>query len=124
MIVEEHSREIAKRVVSTGGLASRKSLARGWGVLLLVLALSSCAGPSPLRRGVDEFYNNSYVRRPITTQCAYPLIQTASLLAHVTDMAFVNPWYFWGDASRGQGTPYYFSNPVVGADEEEEPVDE
>ena len=89
-------------------------------LLLALISTSACVGPSHLRRGVDEYYNRSYVERPITTQIAFPLIQVVSVAAQATDMVFINPWYFWGDASRGYGTPYYFRNPVVTTDDEDD----
>ena len=93
-------------------------------VMSLGMALTSvgCTGPNRLRRSVDEYYNESYVKRPLVTQFAFPLFETTGLVAAAVDYTLVNPFYWWGDVQDGQGTPYYYRNPsvpLIDADAEE-----
>ncbi len=85
--------------------------------LFLTATLTGCVGPMKLSRSVDEHYNQFYVDSPVITELASPLFITGSIVASTVDYALVNPVFWWKDALRGRGTPYYYKNPEVPAEE-------
>ena len=86
-------------------------------VSVLSIALSGCAGPMKLSRKLDEHYNQFYVDSPFVTQLTTPIVVTGGVVASTLDYGLVNPVFWWKDAVRGRGTPFYYKNPEVPAEE-------
>ncbi len=89
-------------------------------VAAVLLCVPGCVGPNKLKRGLDEHLNQSYVKRPLVSELLFPINLIANHLAVAGDLLIFNPTYWWRDVLRGQGTPYYYTNPEV---PEETPAD-
>ncbi len=74
---------------------------------------AGCAGPSVVSRGFDERVNQLYVDSPTLGQIAWPVEVAGTAVTKVIDWCAVNPWYFWGDVFKGQGTPYTYHSPIA-----------
>lgn len=96
---------------------ARRTLALS--LVLVLITLTACVGPSKLRRGLDEQQNQFYVDNPLLAEAVIPITAVAMLVATAVDLAVVNPVFFWKDVMAGQGTPYYFRNPKVPMEDEE-----
>ena len=86
-------------------------------LVLAVMTLSACVGPSKMRRGLDEHQNQLYIENPLLAQALIPITAVGMLVATGADLVLVNPVFFWKDVLKGQGTPYYFRNPTVPVEE-------
>lgn len=81
---------------------------------IVVVALGAgCVGPSRLSRGLDEKVNQMYVDNPGLTGLLSPFILIGVGGCWLIDYCILNPFSFWGDVGRKQGTPYYYTNPRV-----------
>lgn len=85
-------------------------------LMILAFALSGClAGPSPLRRKVDDLRNRNYEKNPLATSffsSVLPIYGLMKASGSFVDVLVINPVQFWGhDVWRDSGTAYTHQNP-------------
>ena len=59
-----------------------------------------------MSRKYDEHVNTRYVESPLLSEVLLPLHLVTWHLLGVVDLVAVNPFYWWKDAFRGEGTAY------------------
>jgi len=84
-------------------------------VVPVVLLAGCSAGPSYLRRSVDDYQNKHYETDPLVTGVlsdVVPVYPIAYFLGTVGDWIVLNPVQFWGwDVWKGEGASFTHENP-------------
>ena len=94
----------------------RQSISRFVALALILVCVGCTAGPSPLRRRADDYWNYKYEQRPIETtvlSTVVPYYPFITLGASFFDVLVVNPVQFWShDLWAGEGAGFVHDQPT------------